>query len=68
MDMPLRLIPLDAKHTSIVALLHWEVATEQGRVRMTLFAAITRRALPPVPGDLSEGQPLTIHNIRYQTS
>jgi hypothetical protein len=71
--MPLRLIPLDAQHTNIVALLHgplalfaidpgtkaltrnqlmaarklasdstdWEVATEQGRVRMKPFAAIT---------------------------
>jgi uncharacterized protein len=73
LDTPLRLIPLDAQHTNIVALLHgplalfaidpgpkaltrnqlltaqklgpdstdWEVATEQGRVRMKSFAAIT---------------------------
>jgi uncharacterized protein len=72
-DMPLRLVPLEAQHTNLVALLHgpvalfgiepgsrrmtqkqmleaqrvssssgeWEVATDQGKIRMKAYPAIT---------------------------
>ena len=75
-DMPLRLVPLDAQHTNLVTLLHgpvalfgiepgtkrmtqkqmleaqrvssssgeWEVATDQGKIRMKAYPAITNES------------------------
>ncbi|WP_263352984.1 beta-L-arabinofuranosidase domain-containing protein [Acidicapsa acidisoli] len=75
-DMPLRLVPLDAQHANLVALLHgpvalfgiepgtrrmtqkqmleaqrvssssgeWEVATDQGKIRMKAYPAITNES------------------------